>query len=110
MEEAGGWEEGSWGFVKTREGRGGLKASGLGEDFSDLGSGGTVEHRATKSEVAKQEANKAWEMKKGRAPAGYNLVSQTWFFLLSLLTISTGGRLRSMRTRTPKARVLLPAE
>ena len=111
MEEAGGWEEGSWDFVETREGRGGSKASGLGEDFSDLGSGGTAEHRArqTKSEVAKQEANEAWEMKKGRAPAGYNLVSQTWFFLLSLLTISTGGR-RSMRTRTPKARVLSPAE
>ena len=74
----------------------GSKASGLEEDFSDSESAGTAEHQArqTKSEVAKQEANEAWEeMKKGRAPAGYILVSQTLLFLLFLLTISIGGRL-----------------
>ena len=46
----------------------GSKASGLGEEFSNLGSAGTAEHQAqqTKSEVAKREANAAWEeMKKG---------------------------------------------
>ena len=39
--------------------RKGSKASGLGEDVSDSGSAGTVEHRArqTKSEVTKREAN-----------------------------------------------------
>ena len=93
--------------------RKGSKASGLGEDFSDLGLAGTAEHRArqTKSEVAKREANEVWEeMKKGRAPAGYNLVSPTLFFSRSLLTILIGGRLRSVRGCTPKARVLPPAE
>jgi hypothetical protein len=56
----------------------GSKVSGLGEDVSDSGTAGTVEHwvRQTKSEVTKREANKAWEeMKKGRAPTGYILVS-----------------------------------
>ena len=56
----------------------GSKASGLGEDVSDSGLAGTAEHRArqTKSEVTKREANEAWEeIKKGRAPTGYILVS-----------------------------------
>jgi hypothetical protein len=68
--------------------RKGSKASGLGEDISDSGSAGTAEHRArqTKSEVAKREANEAWEeMKKGRAPAGYILVS-TLAVLVSIIT------------------------
>ena len=76
--------------------RKGLKASGLGEDFSDSGSAGTVEHRArqTKSEVAKREAKEAWEeMKKGRAPVGYILVSPILFLSRSLLMILIGGRL-----------------
>ena len=76
--------------------RKGSKASGLGEDFSDSGSAGTVEHRArqTKSEVAKQEANEAWEeMKKGRVPVGYILVSPILFLSRSLLMILIGGQL-----------------
>ena len=68
--------------------RKGSKASGLGEDISDSGSAGTAEHRSrqTKSEVTKREANEAWEeMKKGRAPAGYILVS-TLAVLVSIIT------------------------
>ena len=68
--------------------RKGSKASGLGEDVSDSGSAGTAEHRArqTKSEVTKREANEAWEeMKKGRVPAGYILVS-TIVVLVSIIT------------------------
>ena len=68
--------------------RKGSKASGLGEDVSDSGSAGTAEHQArqTKSEVTKWEANEAWEeMKKGRAPAGYILVSTT-VVLVSTIT------------------------
>ena len=62
----------------------GSKASGLGEDFSDSGSAGTVEHQGqeTKSEVVKREANEVWEeIKRGRAPAGYILVSPVFFLL-----------------------------
>ena len=91
----------------------GSKASRLGEDFSNSGSAGTAEHRTrqTKLEVAKREANEAWEeMKKGQAPIGYVLVSPTMFFPQPLLIIMTGGRLRFMRARTQKARVLSPAE
>ena len=59
-------------------GRKGSKASRLGEDFSDLGSAGTAENQAreTRSEASKREVNEAWEeIKRGRAPAGYILVS-----------------------------------
>ena len=76
--------------------RKGSKASGLGEDISDSGSAGTAEHRArqTKSEVAKREANQAWEeMKKGQAPVRYILVSPILFLSRSLLMILIGGRL-----------------
>ena len=70
--------------------RKGSKASGLGEDFSNSGSAETAENqgRQTKSEVAKREANEAWEeMKKGRVPVGYILVSPILFLSRSLLTI-----------------------
>ena len=70
--------------------------SGLGEEFSDSGSAGTAEHQARqmKLEVVKREANEVWEeMKKGQAPAGYNLVSPILFFFLLLLTTLIGGRL-----------------
>ena len=98
---------------RTVVARKGSKASGLGEDVSDSGSAGTADNRArqTKSEVAKREANEAWEeMKKGRVPVGYILVSPILFLSRLLLTILIGGRLRSVRGRIPKARVLPSAE
>ena len=91
----------------------GLKASGLGEDFSNSGSAGTVEHQArqTKSEVTKWEANEAWEeMKKGRAPMGYILVSAI-FVLVSTITDDYDRKTTgSVRGRTQEAGMLLPAE
>jgi hypothetical protein len=81
--------------------RKGSKASGLGEDVSDSGSAGTAEHRArqTKSEVTKREANEAWEeMKKGRAPAGYILVSA--IFLFSTITDGYNRRTTAIDARS----------
>ena len=82
--------------------RKGSKASGLGEDVSDSGSAGTAEHRArqTKSEVTKREANEAWEeMKKGRAPAGYILVS-TIVVLVSIITDDYDRRTTAIDARS----------
>ena len=82
--------------------RKGLKASGLGEDVSDSGSAGTAEHRArqTKSEVTKREANEAWEeMKKGRAPAGYILVSSI-IVLVSTITDDYDRRTTAIDARS----------
>ena len=82
--------------------RKGSKASGLGEDISDSESAGTAEHQArqTKSEVAKREANEAWEeMKKGRAPAGYILVS-TIVVLVSIITDDYDRRTTAIDARS----------
>ena len=82
--------------------RKGSKASGLGEGFSDSGSAGTAEHRAreTKSEVAKREANEAWEeMKKGRAPVGYILVSPI-VVLVSIITDDYDRRTTAIDARS----------
>jgi hypothetical protein len=61
-------------------GRKASKASSVGEDvsMSDSESAGTGENvRLPKSEVAKREARVAWtEIKAGRTPTGYTLVSR----------------------------------
>ena len=93
--------------------RKGLMVSGLGEDFSDLGSAGTTENQVcqVRSEVVKREANEVWEeMKKGQAPTGYILVSPILFLFQPLLTIMIGRGLRSLHAHTQEARVLLAAK